>query len=216
MSKQAPAPGLRVARGSMPAGTATAPLTQKKLMPRSQSGEGFDAEQKKKGRGLMEKSSSVPFNMHSEIDVRRWESLGTHAINMEGHCVIKNSRFTPSKLQVVMTAKNGELCIYFEQLQAGIWRKFLLVDLDIKGLVLMYSMRDPNSFYIATPWQNSLDISIYCTPSCQSVKAWLLALQQMGARVESFQDKICVVLEPVPEIECEKKNVLDAAVRNQP
>ena len=108
------------------------------------------------------------------------------------------------------------LYMFFEQMQGGIWHKFQLVNLRIENLVLMYSIRDPTSFYIATPWQNSLDISIYCTPSCQSVKAWLLALQQMGARVESFQDKICVVLEPVPEIECEKKNVLDAAVRNQP
>ena len=187
------------ATGSMPASTATAPLTQKKLMPRSQSGEGFDAEQKKKGRGLMEKSSSVPFNMHSEIHVRRWESLGTHAINMEGHCVIKNSRFTPSKLQVVMTAKNGELCIYFEQLQAGIWRKFRLVDLDIKGLVLMYSMRDPNSFYIATPWKGSLEVSIYCTPDAQSTNSWLLTLQHMGARMDVFKEKCCAELSTVCE-----------------
>ena len=187
------------ATGSMPASTATAPLTQKKLMLRSQSGEGFDEEQKKKGRGLMEKSSSVPFNMHSEIDVRRWESLGTHAINMEGHCVIKNSRFTPSKLQVVMTAKNGQLCIYFEQLQAGIWRKFRLVDLDIKGLVLMYSMRDPNSFYIATPWKGSLEVSIYCTPDAQSTNSWLLTLQHMGARMEVFKERSCAELAVVFE-----------------
>ena len=167
-------------------------------MLRSQSGEGVDHEQKKRP-GFMQKSSSVPFNMHSEIDVRRWESLGTHSTNMQGHCVIKNSRSAGSELEVLMTAKNGELCIYFEQLQAGIWRKFRLVDLDIKGLVLMYSMRDPNSFYIATPWKGSLEVSIYCTPDAQSTNSWLLTLQHMGARMDVFKEKCCAELSTVCE-----------------
>ena len=168
-------------------------------MPRSHSGEGFDAEQKKKGQGLMERSSSVPVNMHSNIDVRRWESLGTHATNMQGHCVIKNSRSAPSELHVLMTAKDGKLCIYFEQLQEGIWRKFRLVDLFIEKLVLMYSMRDANSFYIATPWQGSLDVSIYCTPAAQSTNSWLLTLQHMGARMEVFKGRCCAELSAVCE-----------------
>jgi hypothetical protein len=158
-------------------------------MLRSQSGEGFDAEQKKKGRGLMEKSSSVPFNMHSEIDVRRWESLGTHAINMEGQCVIKNSASATVKLQVLMTAKHGELCMYFEQLLQGISSKFRLVNLHIKNLVVMYSMRDPNSFYIATPWKGSFEVSIYCTPDARSINSWLLTLQHMGAGMDVFKEK---------------------------
>jgi hypothetical protein len=174
--------------------------TERPGMLRSKSGEGFDHEQKKKGRGVMGKSSSVPFNMHSEIDVRRWESLGTHAMNMEGHCVIKNSRCTPKKLQVLMTAKDGELCIYFEQLQAGIWRKFRLVNLRIKNLVVMYSMRDQNSFYIATPWKGSLDVSIYCTHAAQSTNSWLLTLQQMGAHMDIFKEKCCAKLAVVNEL----------------
>lgn len=148
----------------------------------------------------MQKSSSVPFNMYSEIDVRRWESLGTHAINMEGHCVIKNSRSAASKLQVLMTAKNGKLCIYFEQLQEGIWRKFLLVDLFIEKLVLMYSMRDPKSFYIATPWKGSFSVSIYCTPTAQSTNSWLLTLQHMGARMDIYKEKCCAKLDVVNEL----------------
>jgi hypothetical protein len=138
---------------------------------------------------LMEKSSSVPVNMDSEIHGRRWQSLGTHATNMQGHCVIKNSRSAGSELEVLMTAKNGELCIYFEQLRARIWRKFRLVDLRIDDLVLMYSMRDQNSFYIATPWKGRLDVSIYCTPAALSVNSWLLTLQHMGARMDVFKEK---------------------------
>jgi hypothetical protein len=171
-------------------------------MLRSQSG-GVDEEHQKKarGRGLSarSRSSSVPFNMHSEIDVRRWESLGTHSINMAGHCVIKNSRSAGSELEVLMTAKNGELCIYFEQLRAGICRKFQLVDLRIDKLVLMYSMRDPNSFYIATPWKGRLDVSIYCTPTAQSTNSWLLTLQHMGARMEVFKERCCAELPAVYE-----------------
>jgi hypothetical protein len=166
-------------------------LDAKKLMPRSHSGQGFDAEQKKKGRRLMERSSSVPVNMHSNIDVRRWESLSTHATNMQGHCVIKNSRSAPSELHVLMTAKDGKLCIYFEQLQEGIWRKFRLLDLFIEKLVLMYSMRDADSFYIATPWQGSLDVSIYCTPAAQSTNSWLLTLTTAhGCTHGGFQRKV--------------------------
>ena len=167
-------------------------------MQRSQSG-GVDQEHKKKALGRMEKSSSLPFNMHSEIDVRRWESLGT-AMNMEGHCVIKNSRSAPAKLQVLMTAKHGKLCMYFEQLQEEIWRKFRLVDLLIEKLVLMYSMRDAKSFYIVTPWKGSLDISIYCTPAPKSVNSWLLALQHMGARMDIYKEKCCAELAVVKEL----------------
>ena len=171
--------------------------------------------QQKNPETPMNKSFSIPSNMHSEIDARRWQSLNMHQTTMEGHVIIKNSRSSKKELLVLSSAKNGMLYMFFEQMQGGIWHKFQLVNLRIENLVLMYSIRDPTSFYIATPWQNRLDISIYCTPSCQSMNAWLLALQQMGARVLYFQDKICV-LQPVPEIECEKKNVLDAAVRNQP
>ena len=138
---------------------------------------------------IIEKSSSVPVNMDSEIHGRRWQSLGTFATNMQGHCVIKNSRSAGSELEVLMTAKNGELCIYFEQLRARIWRKFRLVDLRIDDLVLMYSMRDQNSFYIATPWKGRLDVSIYCTPAALSVNSWLLTLQHMGARMDVFKEK---------------------------
>ena len=167
---------------------------------------------KKQAAKCWQRSSSVPFNMHSEIDVRRWESLGTHATNMQGHCVIKNSRSAPSELHVLMTAKNIELCIYFEQLQAGIWRKFRLVDLDIKGLVLMYSMRDPNSFYIATPWKGSLEVSIYCTPDAQSTNSWLLTLQHMGARMDVFKEKCCAVLPTV----CERGECAECVARFEP
>lgn len=183
-------------------------------MLRSQSG--VEVRQQKNPKKPINKSFSIPLNMHSEIDARRWQSLSVHETTMEGHVLIKNSRSEKKELLVLSSAKNGMLYMFFEQMQAGIWRKFQLVNLHIENLVLMYSIRDPNSFYIATPWQNRLDISIYCTPSGQSVNSWLLALQQMGARVDIIQDKICAVLQPVPEIECEKKNVLDAAVRNQP
>lgn len=168
-------------------------------MRRSQSGEGFDHGQKKKTRACIEKCSSVPLNMHSQIDDRRWQLLDTHVTNMQGHCFIKNSRSAASKLQVLMTAKNGELCMYFEQLLEGIWSKFQLVNLRIKNLVVLYSMRDQNSFSIATPWKGSLDVSIYCTPDGTSVNSWLLELQSMGARVDIYNDKCNAVLQTVCE-----------------
>ena len=190
------------------------------VMRRSKSGEPSTENQsaaafhegKKTQEKRMERSSSVPVNMHSEIDVRRWESLGTHATNMQGHCVIKNSRSAPSEMHVLMTAKNGQLRIYFEQLQAGIWRKFRLVDLRIDNLVLMYSMRDQNSFYIATPWKGSLDVSIYCTPAAKSANSWLLTLQHMGARMDVFKEKCCAVLPTV----CERGECAECVARFEP
>jgi hypothetical protein len=92
-------------------------------------------------------------------------------------------------MHVLMTAKNGQLRIYFEQLQAGIWRKFRLVELRIDELVLIYRTSDQNSFYIATPWKGSLDVSIYCTPAAESTNSWMLILQHMGARIHVFKEK---------------------------
>jgi len=63
----------------------------------------------------------------------------------------------------------------------------------------MYSMRDPNSFYIATPWKGSLEVSIYCTPDAQSTNSWLLTLQHMGARMEVFKGRCCAELSAVCE-----------------
>ena len=164
------------------------------VMRRSESGEGFDHGQKKNAR-----CSSVPFNMHSKIDDRRWRSLNTHSTNMQGHCIIKNSASAATNLQVLMIAKNGELRMYFEQLLEGIWNKFRLVNLHIKNLVVMYSMRHQNSFYIATPWKGSLDVSIHCTPDVKSVNSWLLALQYMGSRVDVSDEKCETVLPTVCE-----------------
>ena len=152
---------------------------------------------KKQAAKGMEKSSSVPLNMHSMIDARRWQKLGVH--DMQSHCVIKNSRCASSEMHVLMAAKNGQLRIYFEQLQAGKCKKFPLVDMRIDELVLMHSMRDENSFYIATPWKGRLDISIYCTPAALSVNSWLLTLQHMGARVRIFKEQSGDVLSTVCE-----------------
>jgi hypothetical protein len=168
-------------------------------MRRSQSEEGLDHEQKKKARAFMAKSSSVPFNIHSKIDVRRWQSLLFYVTNMQGYCVIKNSASATVNLQVLMTAKHGELCMYFEQLLQGICSKFRLVNLRIKNLVVMYNMRNQNSFYIGTPWKGNLDVSIHCTPDGKSVNSWLLTLQYMGARVDVCHEKCKGVLPTVCE-----------------
>jgi hypothetical protein len=145
-------------------------------MRRSQSAKAWQQPKKQAAQGI-QKSFSIPLNMHSTIADRRW----LYDTSMQSHCVIKNSRVGTSEMHVLMTAKNGQLHIYFEQLQAGICRKFRLVDLRIDELVLMHSMRDANSFYIATPWKGRLDVAIYCTPVEQSVNSWCLALQRMGA-----------------------------------
>ena len=168
-------------------------------MLRSRSGEAglqskYDTKHDTKG---MQKSSSVPLNMHSMIDARSWQKLDVY--DMQSHCVIKNSRCASSEMHVLMAAQNGQLRIYFEQLQAGKCKKFLLVHMRIDEMVLMHSMRDANSFYIATPWKGRLDISIYCTPAAQSVNSWLLALQHMGARVNIFEKQSGAVLSTVPE-----------------
>ncbi len=141
----------------------------------------------------MRKSSSVPLNMHSMIADRRW----LYETSIQSHCVIKNSRVASSEMHVLMTAKNGQLRIYFEQLQAGICRKFRLVHLRIDELVLVHSTRDTNSFYLAVPWKGRLDIAIYCTPVEQSVDSWFLALQRMGARTK---EKYFAVLQTVCEL----------------
>jgi hypothetical protein len=86
------------------------------------------------------------------------------------------------------------------------------VDLRIENLVLMYSKRDQNSFYIATPWKGSLDVSIYCTPAAKSANSWLLTLQHMGARMDVFKEKCCAVLPTV----CERGECAECVARFEP
>jgi hypothetical protein len=73
-------------------------------MRRSHSGEPLQ-QPKKQGAKGMEKSSSVPLNMHSMIDDRRWQDLNVHDTSMQSHCVIKNSRCASSEMHVLMAAK---------------------------------------------------------------------------------------------------------------
>ena len=163
-------------------------------MHRSQSAKAWQQPIEEAAQG-MRKSSSEPLNIHSMIADRRW----LYETSIQSHCVIKNSRVASSEMHVLMTAKNGQLRIYFEQLQAGICRKFRLVHLRIDELVLVHSTRDTNSFYLAVPWKGRLDISIYCTPAALSVNSWLLTLQHMGARVRIFKEQSGDVLSTVCE-----------------
>jgi len=148
---------------------------------------------------VIRRNDSVPKNMHSDIEGRRWQSLDDHNIKVEGFCVIKNSHACRKEMQVKMEATNGLLDISFMQQNNAIFHEFTLVSLTIKNLAIFYSARQDNSFYLGCGCHDDLDLCIYCTFPESSTKSWLLAFQKMGARMEILVNAPQTILSPVRE-----------------
>ncbi len=136
----------------------------------------------------LKRITSIPSNMCSQIDRRRWELLEPQNIVMQGHCVIKSSPRERKEMQVLMTVENGELTIKLEQQNMGTWHDFQLCVLSVRHLVISYSKRNTRGFFIAAPWKGMLQGSIYCLPVDNRIHVWLLQLQQTGAHIRLIDD----------------------------
>jgi hypothetical protein len=131
----------------------------------------------------MKRHGSLPDNMHSLIDARRWDSREPHNTTMEGYCVIKSSPNEYKEMQVLMKLENDKLSMELEQQNKGRWHSFQLCTLTAHELEISYSLSDTRGFFVATPWKGRLEGSIYCRPADNNINGWLLLLQKAGARV---------------------------------
>jgi hypothetical protein len=134
---------------------------------------------------------SIPRNMYSQIEKRRWEFLEPPTAIMQGHCVIKSSPNEHKEMQVLMTVENGELTMKLEQQNGGRWHSFQLCVLSVQHLVISYSKSNKSNkrgFFIAAPWKGILEGSIYCHPVDNRIH-WLLLLQKTGACIRLIDDQ---------------------------
>ena len=129
----------------------------------------------------MKRRGSMPDNIHSLIDARRWDSREPDNTTMEGYCVIKSSPNEYKEMHVLMKLENDKLSIELEQQNKGRWHSFQLCTLTAHELQISYSLSDTRGFFVAAPWKGRLEGSIYCRPVDNKRNAWLLLLQKTGA-----------------------------------
>ena len=149
---------------------------------------GAAAEDKPGTARTMVRHASMPNNMYSQIQKRRWELLEAHNPQMHGHCILKSSPKARKEMHVQMTVANGDLSIKFEQQNKGRWQSFQLCRLTVKDLVICYSHGNTRGFCIAAPWKGILEVCIYCSPCDNRTNTWLLFLQKTGARMQLIRD----------------------------
>ena len=149
---------------------------------------GAAAEDKPGTARTMVRHGSLPNNMYSQIQKRRWELLEAHNPKMHGHCILKSSPKARKEMHVQMTVANGDLSIKFEQQNKGRWQSFQLCRLTVKDLVICYSHGNTRGFCIAAPWKGILEVCIYCSPCDNRTNTWLLFLQKTGARMQLIRD----------------------------